>query len=388
MSGRNGNAVPATASALLLLTALSCGDGAAQPPQENARSGLRLVDYQPKAMLVTKVTKVPRSRFPAIDVHNHLRRIVDSGEDISGIVRIMDECNVQAVVDLDGGFGETLDRHLKVLKERFPDRFIVYARIDWSKINDPGFPEYSARQLQEAVEKGAQGLKISKELGLRIKEADGSYLRVDSPKLDAVWAKCGDLGIPVEIHTSDPAAFFTPFDRYNEWFKILLDHPDWMFNKPEFYSRDELLQQRNNVIAKHRNTTFIGAHMGNCPENLAKVGEWLDQYPNFHIDIDARLAELGRQPYTARKFLIKYADRVMFGTDGYKTTPVNAAMYRSHWRFLETDDEYMDIQDSHTVVPDWRVYGLHLPDDVLEKIYSLNARRIIPGIAKASPNSR
>jgi predicted TIM-barrel fold metal-dependent hydrolase len=332
-------------------------------------------------MLVTSVTEVEKARYPAIDVHNHLRRIVDSEEDISKWVQIMDECNVRAVVDLDGGFGENLEKHLRVLKGPYPDRFIVYARIDWSKINDPDFSEYTAAQIEEAVKKGAQGLKISKSLGLRVKEADGSYLRVDSPKLDAVWAKCGELGIPVEIHTSDPAAFFTPLDRHNEWFRILLDHPNWMFNKPEYFSRDELLEQRNNVIEKHKNTIFSGAHFGNCPENLQRVGEWLDKYPNFYVNVDARLGELGRQPYTARKFLIKYADRVMFGTDGYKTTPINAAMYRSHWRFLETDDEYMDIQDSHTVVPDWRVYGLYLPDEVLEKVYYLNAEKIIPGLS-------
>jgi predicted TIM-barrel fold metal-dependent hydrolase len=367
-------------SAFLLLLSPSCNQEVAQVQEEDALSDLRLVDYEPQSMLVVKQTAVPRSKYPAIDIHNHLRHIVDSGEDISKLVQIMDECNVKAVVDLDGGFGETLDRHLKLLKGSYPDRFIVYARIDWSKIDDPDFSEYSANQLEEAVRKGAQGLKISKALGLGVKEADGSYLRVDSPKLDAVWEKCAELGIPVEIHTADPAAFFTPFDKNNEWFKILLDHQDWMFNKPEFYSREELHQQRNNVIDRHPNTTFIGAHMGNCPEDLDKVAGWLDKYPNFYVDVDARLGELGRQPYSARKFLIKYADRVMFGTDGYKSTPINAAMYRSHWRFLETDDEYMDIRDSHTVVPDWRVYGLYLPDEILEKIYHLNAEKLIPGI--------
>ena len=348
--------------------------------REETLKDIRLVDYQPKPMLITKVTEVKKAKYPAIDVHNHLQRIVDSGENISKFVKIMDECNVKAVVDLDGGFGENLDKHLKVLKEKYPERFIVYARIDWSKIDEPDFPEYSARQLEEAVKKGVQGLKISKRLGLGIKESDGSYLRVDSPKLDAAWAKCGELGIPIEIHTSDPAAFFTPLDQYNEWLEILLDYPNWMFNKPEYYSRDELLEQRNNVIAKHKSTIFSGAHMGNNPENLQRVAEWLDKYPNFYVNIDARLAELGRQPYTARRFIIKYADRVMFGTDGYKSTPINAAMYRAHWRFLETDDEYMDIKESHTVVPDWRVYGLYLPDDVLEKIYYLNPQKIIPGI--------
>ena len=341
---------------------------------------IHLVDYQPQPMLVTKETYVPKARYPAIDVHNHLRHIVESGEDISKIVSIMDECNVEAVVDLDGGFGENLDKHLRVLKEPYPDRFIIYARIDWSRINEPDFSEYAVNELEEAVSKGAQGLKISKSLGLGVKEGDGRYLRVDSPKLDPIWEKCGELVIPVEIHTSDPAAFFTPLDKHNEWLSVLVKYPNWMFNKPEFYSREELHKQRNNVIAKHKNTIFSGAHMGNNPENLQQLGEWLDKYPNFYVNIDARLGELGRHPYTARKFIIKYQDRVMFGTDGYFNTPINAEMYRTHWRFLETDDEYMDISKSHTVTPDWRVYGLYLPDEVLNKLYYLNAKMMIPGI--------
>jgi len=348
--------------------------------KEESIKDIRLVDFQPKPMLVTKVTNVQKAKYPAIDVHNHLRRIVDSETDISEYVKIMDECNVKAVVNLDGGYGETLDKHLKVLKEPYPDRFIVYARVDWTKLNEPDFSEYSANQLEEAVKKGAQGLKISKSLGLRIKEANGSYLRIDTPKMDAVWAKCGELGIPVEIHTADPAAFFTPLDGFNERLEELMDHPDWMFNKPEYYSHDELLDQRNNVIAKHRNTIFIGAHMGNYPENLQKVAEWLDKYPNFYVDVDARLSELGRQPYSSRKFIIKYSDRVMFGTDGCDAGPINAEMYRLFWRFLETDDEYVDITKSHHYQARWRVYGLYLPDDVLEKVYYLNAKKLIPGI--------
>jgi predicted TIM-barrel fold metal-dependent hydrolase len=339
-----------------------------------------LVDFDPKPMLVVKETSVPKAKYPAIDVHNHLRPVVESDEDVSKFVKIMDDCNVKAIVDLDGGWGETLDKHLKRLKEPYPDRFIVYAQVDFSKIDDPDFAEYSANQLEESVKKGAQGLKVHKSLGLGVKEKDGGYLKVDTPKLDKVWAKCNELGIPVEIHTADPIAFFTPLDEHNEWLKVLIDYPNWVFNKPEFYSYNELSQQRNNVIAKHKNTIFISAHLANIPENLQKLSEWLDMYPNFYVDIDARLCELGRQPYTARRFILKYQDRIMFGTDGYKKTPINEEMYRLHWRFLETDDEYFDISNSHTVVGYWRVYGLYLPDEVLEKVYYLNAKKIIPKV--------
>ena len=354
--------------------------GASRPSQEDVDlSNLRLIDYDPTPQLVTKETYLPRSRYSAIDVHNHLRKIVDEGPGfIRNYVKKMDECNVQAIVDLDGGWGETLDKHLQVLKKPYPDRFYIYARIDWSRYDEPDFSEKAVEELERAVEKGVQGLKISKQLGLGAKDATGNYVPVDTPKMDPVWEKCGELGIPVEIHTSDPKAFFTTFDEHNERYEELVDNQNWMFNKPEFYGKDELLKQRNNVIERHPDTVIIGAHFGNLPENLGRVGEWLDKYPNFYIDVDARLSELGRQPYTARRFIVKYQDRIMFGTDGNAMGQPIEDMYRMHWRFLESDDEYFDIAKSHKFQARWRVYGLYLPDGVLKKVYQTNALKLIP----------
>lgn len=340
---------------------------------------LRLVDYAPQPQLVTDVTNVPRAKYTAIDCHNHLEELVERGSDaIDSFVREMDENNVQAVVNLDGKWGEALDRQLKALKEPYPDRFYIYARIDFSRIDEPDFGEQAAEQLERGYEKGAQGLKISKDLGLGVRFEDGSYVPVDTPKMDPVWEKCGELGLPVEIHTSDPKAFFDPFDRHNERYEELVDNQDWMFNDPEYYGKDELLQQRNNVIERHPDTTFIGAHMGNLPENLNRVDKWLEKYDNFYVDVDARLSELGRQPYSARKFIIKWQDRVLFGTDGNAMDQPLDTMYDLHWRFLETDDENFDIAKSHKFQARWNVHGLYLPDEVLEKIYQTNALKLIP----------
>lgn len=365
---------------MMNLGALNSYAASSSPQGEVDLENLRLVDYDPEPQLITKESYVPRSRYSAIDVHNHLRKIVDKGpEFIEQYVRKMDECNVQAIVDLDGRWGEILDRHLEVLKKPYPDRFYIYARVDWSRIDEPDFSERAVEELERAVEKGVQGLKISKQLGLGVKDAQGNYVPVDTPKMDPVWEKCGELGIPVEIHTSDPQAFFTTFDEHNERYEELVDNQNWMFNKPEFFGKDELLQQRNNVVERHPGTIIIGAHFGNLPENLGKVGEWLDKYPNFYVDVDARLSELGRQPYSARRFIIKYQDRIMFGTDGNAMDQPIEDMYRTAWRFLETDDEYFDIKKSHKFQARWRVYGLFLPDDVLKKIYQTNALKLIPG---------
>jgi len=357
------------------------GKSASSLPKEDVDlSNLRLVDYDPMPQIVTKETYISRSRYSAIDVHNHLRKIVDESPSfIKNYVKKMDECNLQAIVDLDGGWGENLDKHLQVLKRPYPDRFYIYARVDWSRYDEPDFSEKAVEELERGVEKGVQGLKISKQLGLGVKDVQGNYVPVDTPKMDPVWEKCGELGIPVEIHTSDPKAFFTAFDQRNERYEELVDNQDWMFNKPEFYGKDELLRQRNNVVERHPDTIIIGAHFGNFPEDLGRVGEWLDKYPNFYIDVDARLSELGRQPYTARRFIIKYQDRIMFGTDGNAMGQPIEDMYRTHWRFLESDDEYFDITKSHKFQARWRVFGLYLPDGVPKKVYQTNALKLIPG---------
>jgi hypothetical protein len=195
---------------------------------------------------------------------------------------------------------------------------------------------------------------------------------VDDPKLDPIWQMCAKYNRPVVIHVADPAAFFTPLDRFNERWHELNEHPDWLFYGDKFPSRDEILAQRNRVIARHLDTTFICAHFGNNPEDLATVGQWLDTYPNMFISIDARISELGRQPYTARKFFLKYQDRIMFGTD----TPPRRDAYRMYYRFLETDDEYFDCASSHQRQGFWMIYGIFLPKNVLEKIYRTNAERL------------
>jgi len=333
-------------------------------------------DYDPKSQLVVEETSIPRAKFSAIDGHNHLRKFAEQPNAMEDLLRAMDECNVQAVVDLDGGWGDSLARKLDVFND-FPGRFYAFCRINWERVDDPRFPKMAVDQLEDSVRRGARGLKISKRLGLGVKDKDGQYLPIDTPKLDPVWARCGELGIPVLIHTADPTAFFEPLDKHNERLRELAEHPDWLFIKDEYYSKDELLAQRNRVFKRHPNTIFIGAHVASMPENLKQVGKWLDEFPNLYVDISARLSELGRQPYTARKFLTDYADRIIFGTDGNAMGQPLERMYRLHWRFFETYDEYFDVTESHKVQGDWRVYGVGLPDDVLEKIYQKNFLELV-----------
>jgi predicted TIM-barrel fold metal-dependent hydrolase len=241
----------------------------------------------------------------------------------------------------------------------------------------PDFGHRMAAELAAAKQAGASGLKIFKNLGLEYRNPDGSLIRVDDPRWDPIWTACGELGFPVLIHTADPKAFFLPTDPTNERWEELKRHPDWSFHGPSFPSYDELLRQFIKIVERHPKTIFIGAHVASSAEDLGQVGRWLDAYPNLYVDIAARIAELGRQPFTAREFFERYQDRILFATDG----PRVAERLHYHWRFLETHDEYFPYAENEFPPQGfWRIYGLELPDDILRKVYFANAERIIPGV--------
>ncbi|HUT45844.1 MAG TPA: amidohydrolase family protein [Sedimentisphaerales bacterium] len=338
---------------------------------------LKLRDWQPRSMLKTRQNEVETPAYPVIDVHNHLGGGKDrlTAERVKNYLAEMDAAGIRTVVNLDGGWGRRLNETLAALDEAHPGRFLTFALLDFRGIDDENWGRREAKRLEESFRAGAKGLKIHKSLGLNYRYSNGKLMPVDDPRLDPVWQTCARYGRPVVIHVADPAAFFTPLDRFNERWHELGDHPNWLFHGDEFPSHDEILAQRNRAIARHPETTFICAHFGNNPEDLATVGKWLDRYPNMVVDVDARISELGRQPYTARKFFLKYQDRIMFGTD---TTPRRDA-YRMYYRFLETDDEYFDCAGGHQRQGFWMIYGLFLPKDVLEKVYRTNAERLFFG---------
>lgn len=262
------------------------------------------------------------------------------------------------------------------LDRAHPGRFLTYALLNFEGIDEEEWSDREVARLRDSFEAGAKGLKFHKSLGLSYRFASGKLMPVDDPKLDPIWRLCGEFKRPVMIHTSDPAAFFTPLDRFNERWHELNAHPNWLFHGRDYPTREELHAQRNRAIERHPETTFIGAHCANNPEDLKTVGEWLDRYPNFYLDIDARISELGRQPYSARRFFLKYQDRIMFGTD----TAPQASAYRIYYRFLETDDEYWDPAAGHHQQGFWMIYGVFLPPEVLEKVYATNAERVLFGL--------
>jgi predicted TIM-barrel fold metal-dependent hydrolase len=339
-----------------------------------------LSQYIPKSALVSPITSVVKPRFPVIDAHNHLGGAFGGGWDkrpVRQLLDEMDQAGIERLVDLDGGWGEEiLYRHLDLFKNAAPERFLVYGGVDWSTWEEHGdrFGEWAAARLREQAARGAQGLKIWKPLGLSVRDQHKALVRVDDARLKPIWDTAAELDLPVTIHVADPAAFFWPLDGHNERFEELVDHTDWQFPSPPFPSFLAILQDLAKMVKDNPRTTFIGAHVGCYAESLAWVSETLDACPNFYVDIAARVAELGRQPYSSRKFLTQYAERVLFGLD----LPVNPLSYQIYYRYLESQDEYFDY-DIQEPPPQgrWRIYGVFLPDEVLEKIYRGNALRIL-----------
>jgi len=367
-------------------------------PEVKHKEPLDLSDFQPKSMLHVPETKVPRSKFPVIDVHTHLsfqaasQNGVPLGEKMKyaappeEILAVMDRKNLRTMVDLTGGHGQGLVEVIAKWQTAYPGRFLVFTEPWWDRSNEPGYAQFQGDEIERAHSAGAKGLKVLKTLGLYLRGnvTTGNLVKLDDRRFDPMWEACGAHGMPVSIHTSDPDAFFLPIDRFNERFEELNNHPSWSFYGRDYPSKMDLLEARNRVFARHPKTQFIALHVGNRPEDLGYVSECLDRMPNMHVEMAARLNELGRQPRQARKFFEKCQDRIMMGTDAAPhgtETPQQIfgdELYEIYFRFLETEDEYFDYAPAQ-VPPQgrWRISGLGLPDEILRKVYNANAARLL-----------
>lgn len=328
---------------------------------------LPLSDFEPKSSLVTAEHAVERARFPAIDYHNHLDAL-----EPADVLRVLDACGIEQIVNITMKTGDEALAVLEKFRRADPQRFSTIGWMDWTGVDRPDFVARTCDRLELLAERGARGIKFWKDLGLTVRDGQGRLIRIDDDRLAPIFEKAAELRMPVMFHTADPDAFFEPVDRYNERYEELAAHPDWSFHGSE-YSKHELLDQRDRVIDRHPHTTFVAAHVAESSENLARVTKLLSDYPNVCVDISARASELGRQPYTAREFFLRFPDRILFGTD---LLP-EEKMYRLYFRFLETADEYFEYPSHASRQGRWNIYGLHLPEDVLRKVYRENALRLL-----------
>lgn len=349
-----------------LLAALAAPLRAQQAPNPSFE------EYEPKSTLKAPQHPVPRAKYPFIDVHNH-QSSRPSPEQVDKLVRDMDAINLRVMVQLSGGTGERLRGNIKAYKERYPQRFVVFANVDFSDINEPDFGKRASARLEEDIKNGAQGLKIFKNYGMDLKYGDGRRVPLDDPAMDPVWETCARLKVPVLIHTAEPWPFFQPLDRFNERLLELKTHPG-RYRPPDRYpSWETIMAERDRMFARHPNTKFIIAHFGWMAHDLEALGKLLDRLPNTYVEVAAILAELGRQPIAAHDFFVKYQDRVMMGKDTWAPEE-----YTYYFRCFETRDEYFDYYRKYHAF--WKLYGFQLPDEVLKKLYYRNALKVIPGL--------
>jgi predicted TIM-barrel fold metal-dependent hydrolase len=273
-------------------TCLAQQTGIGYKPAADAatKKTLLLKDFHPEPMVHVAIHEIQRAKFPVIDVHTHTNDAAGIGDrvDPAELVARMDRLNLKTIVILTGMWGDKLQAIIDNMVKPYPGRFVVFTQLDWSKINESNFSDLMVRQLRDSVDRGARGLKILKELGLGVRDSTGKLIRIDDPRLDAVWEECGRLGIPVFIHTADPEAFFHPLDATNERYEELIEHPDWSFYGGDYPSLRELLAQRDRMFAKHPQTTFVALHFGSWPENLDFVDQTLQRFSNVMIETGAR----------------------------------------------------------------------------------------------------
>lgn len=328
--------------------------------------------YDPPSTLVVPEHHITAAKFPFVDVHSHHWRMAE--QDLDLLIRQMDSMNMQVVVNLSGRGGERLKAMMDNIKKHgYEDRIILFTNIELRSIDEPDWTEETIKQIEFDYKNGARGLKIYKSQGMTNQDKAGNRIKIDDPRIDPIWAKCGELGMPILIHSADPKSFWEPHDENNErWLELKL-RPHRKRGPDSPAPWETIIGEMHNIVRKHPNTNFITAHMGWYANDLEKLGTLLDAMPNMYVEIGAVIAELGRQPRMANRFFEKYQDRILFGKDSYKPKE-----YPTYFRVLESDDEYFPYYKRYHAF--WRMYGLDLPDEILQKLYYKNAMKIIRGI--------
>lgn len=345
--------------------------------------------YNPVSTLKVPEHIVTKAKFPFIDVHNHQWNV--PGQDIKELYQQMDELNLQVMVNLSGkAYKSTpgkvngdfdvqgnsyLVNSINKVTATGTKRMVFFTNLSFVGFGEPGWTERAVKELEKDVQSGACGLKIYKDLGMEFKDEKGQYIKIDDPRLDAIWSKCSELHIPVLIHTADPKPFWDAEDENNERWLEIATHPDRKRSNTNPAPWQTLIDEQHHLFSKHPNTIFIAAHFGWYANDLTTLGHLLDTLPNVYVEFGAVIAELGRQPKAAKTFFTTYQNRILFGKDSWVPSE-----YSTYFRVLETEDEYFPYHKKYHAF--WRMYGIGLPDEILKKVYYKNALNIIPGLDK------
>jgi uncharacterized protein len=340
-------------------------------PKAGPMDDILLKDWQPGSSVVVTESIIKKAMYPAIDVHSH--HYDTSADNIAKRVKNMDEVGLETAVVLTSVTGEKFDKLVELYLKKYPGRFILHCGIDTKDIENQDYPARVAKELERCHNMGARGLGELSDKGhgfsggtIANGDKKPDYLHPDDRRLDLLWSKCAELNLPVSIHIADHPSCWTPADAHQERtpnFQSYIQYPNIAT------SYEELINIRNRTSSRHPQTTFIFCHLGNQGNNLNELGKALDKYPNMMLDMSARHYELNRTPRAAAAFLLKYSNRVMFGTDlpGIRSN----SMYENYWRLLESADEYVKGPSW------WMLYGMNLPAFILEPLYRGNAKRVL-----------
>ena len=324
-----------------------------------------LKDHAPNSSVVTQETFVPKAKYPAIDSHVHV--VGRTSEEIAEWVKTMDEVGMETSLVLTGSTGAEFGTLVNSLLKTYPGRFQLYCGMDFTDIEKNDYSQRLVEELVRCFEMGAIGVGEISDKGTGItrnsKLEPNKRLHPDDARLDAFWEKCAELKMPVNLHVADHPSAWTPLDVFQE---RTPDYQHFSLLNEGGLSFNELIKKRNRTLEKHPNTIFVACHMGNQGHDLATLSQEMDKFPNLYLDTSARDYEIGRTPRASAKFLNKYKDRIVFGTDMGR----EKSMYQIHWRLLETDDEYIPGRVG------WRYYGLDLPDATLKALYRDTAKKI------------
>jgi predicted TIM-barrel fold metal-dependent hydrolase len=338
-----------------------------------SKSNIDFESYNPPSSLVVPKHVVTKAKYPFIDIHNHQNNM--SPQTLEGLVKIMDTLNMAVMTNLSGSSGDNLKRSVENIRTTAPKRFAVFANLNFNGLGEKDWTENAVKQLDQDVKNGAMGLKIFKNLGFSVKDNTGKRVTVDDVRLDAIWEKCGELKIPVLIHTADPKQFWEPLDNNNERWLELVTRPNRKRSDTDPAPWQQLIDEQHRMFKKHPGTTFIAAHFDWHANDLDKLSKFMEEMPNIYVEFGAIIAELGRQPIAANKFFTKYQDRILFGKDSWEPQE-----YTTYFRVLETKDEYFPYHKKYHAF--WSMYGMGLPDEILKKVYYKNALRLLPSLDK------
>jgi predicted TIM-barrel fold metal-dependent hydrolase len=327
-----------------------------------------LKDYRPKSIYKIPVTEIAKAKYPIIDMHSH--PYAKTPAEIDEWVRNMDEVGIEKTMILTMTTGAEFDEIFRKYS-KYPERFEMWCGFDFAGFDKPGFGPAAVKELERCRQAGARGVGEihDKGKGLRSGKSNALGMHPDDARMDSLWEKCGELGMPVSLHVADPIWMYEKMDRTNDG---LMNAYSWRLdNQPNIVGLSGMIDILERTAARHRNTTFVACHFANLDYDLGRLGEVLERNPNLYADISARYAETAPIPRFASQFYAKHSDRLVYGTDmGF-----DKAMYRVTFRILESLDEH--FYESEQFSYHWSLNGFGLSDEILKSVYHDNAARLL-----------